>query len=363
MGICAIIKYHNIMGAEDGSASYDLKEIISMAAKVCYNCGKKLHGNGINCTNCGAHQWREGTDRMSVEQLKEKADDEFRQAKLAKGDARDTFMEMAMFHYHLIAERINTNIPHLEDLEPIERCIHMLEIILNQEWRAESHGNEIWQQGYKDMLERLNNKKENIVYDRMEKRREAEGKKEPAAAAAPQAAENAAPGAAPAALPASNGPDKLDELVDYAIFTVSEMDEMGSWNFLGKPRSKNYMISMFSFLRDIKDQLSTLEEKEREVLLHVMFQVADSYEKGTYPFPQDPSRAVDWHVEAANRGLVLSYLAIGDIYMKGSGGLRPQLEKALEWFEKALASSNSPKITEYAEAAIEHIKYTMRTMA
>ena len=333
-----------------------------MAAKICYNCGKKLHGNGINCTNCGAHQWREGTDRMTVEQLKEKADDEFRQAKLAKGDARDTFMEMAMFHYHLIAERINTNIPHLEDLDPIERCIHMLEVILNQEWRAEAHGNEIWQQGYKDMLERLNNKKENIVYDRMEKRREAESKSAPVntAAASPAADTSAAPAAA---LPVSNGPDKLDELVDYAIFTVSEMDEMGSWTFLGKPRSKNYMISMFSFLRDIKDQLGTLEDKEREVLLHVMFQVADSYEKGTYPFPQDPARAVDWHTEAANRGLVLSCLAIGDIYMKGSGGLRPQLDKALEWFEKAQVSSNSPKISEYAEAAIEHIKYTMGKMA
>ena len=325
-----------------------------MAAKVCYNCGKRLHGNGINCTNCGAHQWREGTDQMTVDQLKEKADDEFRQAKLAKGDARDTFMEMSMFHYHLIAERIKSNIPHLEDLEPIERCIHMLEIILQQEWRAEAHGNEIWQQGYKDMLELLNNKKENIVYDRLEKRREAESKK---------GVENgtAAPASAkPAAAP--NAPDKLDELVDYAIFTVSEMDEMGSWTFLGKPRSKNYMISMFSFLRDIKDQLGTLEQKEREVLLHVMFQVADSYEKGTYPFPQDPARAIDWHIEAANRGLVLSELAIGDIYMKGSGGLRPQPDKALEWYEKALASGSSPKITEYAEAAIEHIKYTMRNI-
>ena len=121
------------------------------------------------------------------------------------------------------------------------------------------------------------------------------------------------------------------------------------------------MISMFSFLRDIKDRLSTLEDKERDVLLHVMSQVADSYNKGTYPFPQDPARAVDWHTEAANRGLATSCLAIGDIYMNGSGGLRPQLEKALEWYEKALPSESS-KVTEYAEAAIEHIKYTMRTM-
>ncbi len=338
-----------------------------MAAKVCYNCGKKLHGNGINCPNCGAHQWREGTDRMTVEQLKEKADDEFRQAKLAKGDQRDTFLEMSMFHYHLVAEKIKDHIPHLEDLEPIERCIHMLEIILQQEWRAEAHGNEYWQKGYKEMIEVLNNKKENIVYDRMEKRREQDAKQAAETNAADDAAAAPADGTAPADAPAPKAiapkaePDKLDELVDYAIFTVSEMDEMGSWTFLGKPRTKNYMISMFSFLRDIKSQLATLEQKEREVLLHVMFQVADSYEKGTYPFPQDPARAIDWHVEAANRGLVLSELAIGDIYMKGSGGLRPQLEKALTWYEKALNSNSSQKITEYAEAAIEHIKYTMRT--
>ena len=321
-----------------------------MAAKVCYNCGKKLHGNGINCPNCGAHQWREGTDRMTVDQLKEKADDEFRQAKLAKGDARDTFMEMSMFHYFLIAERINAAIPKLESIEPMERCIHMLDYILLQERRAEAHGNEVWQDRYKDMLERLNNMKDNLLYDRLEKNRKQEE----------AAADTAAPTAPAAAKSAPGAPDKLDELVDYAIFTVSEMDEMGSWTFLGKPRSKNYMISMFSFLRDIKNQLSTLEQKEREVLLHVMFQVADSYEKGTYPFPQDPARAIDWHTEAANRGLVLSELAVGDIYMKGSGGLRPQPEKALEWYEKALATGASPKITEYAEAAIEHIKYTMR---
>ena len=121
------------------------------------------------------------------------------------------------------------------------------------------------------------------------------------------------------------------------------------------------MISMFSFLREIKNQMPTLEQKERDVLLHVMFNVADSYEKGTYPFPQDPTRAIDWHSEAADRGLVLSMLAIGDIYLKGSGGMRPQLDKALEWYEKALAANASPKINEYAEAAIEHIKYTMRT--
>ena len=317
-----------------------------MAAKVCYNCGKKLHGNGINCPNCGAHQWREGTDRMTVEQLKERADDEFRQAKLAKGEQADTFMEMAMFHYFLIAERIHAMIPKMESLEPMERSIHMLEYILLQERRAESHANEVWQARYKEMLERLNNMKDNLLYDRIEKsRKQGEGVN----------GENAVPAAT------ADNPSKLDELVDYAIFTVSEMDEMGSWTFLGKPRTKNYMISMFSFLREIKNQMPTLEQKERDVLLHVMFNVADSYEKGTYPFPQDPTRAIDWHSEAADRGLVLSMLAIGDIYLKGSGGMRPQLDKALEWYEKALAANASPKINEYAEAAIEHIKYTMRT--
>ena len=321
-----------------------------MAAKVCYNCGKKLHGNGINCPNCGAHQWREGTDRMTVEQLKEKADDEFRQAKLAKGDARDTFMEMSMFHYFLIAERINTMIPKLEAIEPMERCIHMLDYILMQERRAEAHGNEIWQSNYREMLDRLNNKKDNLLYDRMQNN---------ANIAADSTA--AAGNGAAAAEAAKSDASKFDELLDYAMFTVSEMDEMGSWTFLGKPRSKNYMSSMLSFLREIKDRIPTLEQKERDVLLHVMFQIADSYEKGTYPFPQDPARAVDWHTEAASMGLVLSQLAIGDIFMKGSGGMRPQPEKALEWYEKALNAGASPKITEYAEAAIEHIKYTMRS--
>lgn len=321
-----------------------------MAAKVCYNCGKKLHGNGVNCPNCGAHQWREGTDKMTVEQLKERADDEFRQAKLAKGEQADNFMEMAMFHYFLIADRIHVMIPKMETIEPMERSIHMLEYILLQERRAEAHGNEIWQQNYKDMIEKLNNMKDNLLYDRIEKKRKQQNDEAGAAAGEGLAA-------APAA---AEGPSKLDELVDYAIFTVSEMDEMGSWTFLGKPRSKNYMISMFSFLREIKNQIPSLEQKEREVLLHVMFQVADSYEKGTYPFPQDPIRAVDWHTEAAERGLVLSQLAIGDIYLKGSGGMRPQLDKAMEWYQKALDANASPKINEYAEAAIEHIKYTMR---
>ena len=320
-----------------------------MAAKICYNCGKKLHGDGIHCTNCGAHQWREGTESMNVEQLKEKADDEFRQAKLAKGNDKDTFMEMAMYHYFLIAERIHAAIPKLEAVEPMERSIHMLEYILMQERRAEAHGNEVWQQSYREMIERLTNMKDNLLYERIEKNR----------IRSEEAEET--PVSAKAADPKTMDSDKIDELVDYAIFTVSEMDEMGSWTFLGKARNKNYMTSMFSFLRDIKNQIPTLEERERGVMFQVMFQVGDSYEKGTYPFPQDPVRAIEWHTEAAKRGFVLSDVRIGEIYMKGSGGMRPQPEKALEYFERALKSENtSQKISEYAEAAIEHIKYTMR---
>lgn len=319
-----------------------------MAAKVCYNCGKKLHGTSVSCTNCGAHQWREGTDRMTIDQLKEYADEEFRQAKLGNTEAHTQHMEKSMFLYSIIAGRIHDMTPKLEDIEPMERCIHMLDFILIQERRAEFVGDERRQNRYREQLERLNNMKDNLLYDRIEKNRKREADQTDAAAAPQQ----------PKAV---GGNDKLDELVDYALFTVSEMDEMGSWSFLGKPRSKNYMTSMFSFLREIKDQIPNLEQKEREVLLHVMFQVADSYEKGTYPFPQDPTRAIDWHMEASDRGLVLSQLAIGDIYLKGSGGLRPQLAKALEWYEKAHAANASPKINEYAEAAIEHIKYTMRT--
>ena len=322
-----------------------------MAAKVCYNCGKKLHGNSVSCTNCGAHQWREGTERMTIEQLKDYADEEFRQAKMGNSEAHTQHMEKAMFLYSLIAGRIADMTPRLEDIEPMERCIHMLDYILLQERRAEFVGDERRQNRYRDQLEKLNNMKDNYLYDLIEKKRKED-------------ADKADPSDAPAAASSAQTKpmaDKLDELVDYALFTVSEMDEMGNWTFLGKPRSKNYMTSMFSFLREIKDQMPTLEQKEREVLLHVMFQVADSYEKGTYPFPQDPTRAIDWHMEASNRGLVLSQLAIGDIYLKGSGGLRPQLDKALEWYQKALDANSSPKINEYAEAAIEHIKYTMRT--
>ncbi len=313
-------------------------------AKVCYNCHKKLHGNGISCTSCGAHQWREGTDKMTVENLKEYADEEFRQGKMGTTEAHIQRLDKAMFLYQLIAERIDTMSSRLESLEPMENCIHMLDYILVQERRAGFSGDERRQARYKDLMEKISNMKENLLYDRIEKSR-----KRDEARAQQETAEKKP--AAPA--------DKLDELVDYAIFTVSEMDEMGTWNFLGKARTKNYMISMFSFLREIKDQISSLEQKEREVLLHVMFQVADSYEKGTYPFPQDPARAVDWHVEASNKGLVLSQLAIGDIYLKGSGGMRSQPEKALEWYEKALASDSSPKVVEYAQAAIAHIKQQM----
>lgn len=311
-----------------------------MAGKVCYNCGKKLH-SGVNCTNCGAHQWREGTDRMTVDQLKEYADEEYRQGKLGNSEEHEQHTEKSMFIYQLIAEKIANMEPKLEALEPMERCIHMLEYILVQERRAGYHGDERRQLRYKDLMEKISNKKENLLFDRIEKARQLnEPQQETAGAAAQQIAMD----------------DKLDDLVDYAIFTVSEMDEMGSWTFLGKPRSKNYMISMFSFLREIKNQMATLEQKEREVLLHVMFQVADSYEKGVYPFPQDPTRAIDWHVEAANRGLVLSELAIGDIYLKGSGGLRSNPDKALAWYEKALAANSSEKCNEYAQAAINHIK-------
>ncbi len=311
-------------------------------AKVCYNCKKKLHGNCISCTNCGAHQWREGTDKMTVEQLKEYADEEFRQGKMGNTEAHNARTDKSMFLYQLIVERIDNMMPRLEALEPMENCIHMLDYIIMQERRAGFSGDERRQARYKEMMQRITNKKENLLLDRMERARKIEEEKNPV----PEAKENKA----------ANVPDKLDELVDFAIFTVSEMDEMGSWTFLGKPRTKNYMISMFSFLREIKDQLPSLEQKEREVLLHVMFQVADSYEKGTYPFPQDPIRAIDWHIEASNRGLVLSQLAIGDIYLKGSGGMRSQPEKAKEWYEKALATDSSPKVTEYAKAAIAHIE-------
>ncbi len=307
-----------------------------MAAKTCYNCGKKLHGNSVNCTNCGAHQWREGTDKMGVEQLKNIADEEFRQGKLGTSETHTQHMEKAMFLYRLIAERIDTMSSRLETIEPMEKCIHMLDYIIMQDRKAGLSSSENRQLRYRELMNKISNMKENLLLERIEKTRKDE---EPIADKRQMTTS-----------------DKLDELVDYAIFTVSEMDENGTWTFLGKPRTKNYMISMFSFLRDIKDQLPSLEQKEREVLLHVMFQVADSYEKGTYPFPQDPTRAIDWHEEASIRGLVLSQLAIGDIYLKGSGGMRSQPEKALEWYEKALASDSSPKVNEYAQAAIAHIK-------
>lgn len=307
-----------------------------MAAKICYNCGKKLHGNGVNCTNCGAHQWREGTDKMGIEQLKAVADEEFRQGKLGTSEAHTLHMDKAMFLYRLIAERIDTMSSRLETIEPMEKSIHMLDYIIMQERKAGLSGDENRQLRYRELMNKISNMKENLLFERIEKARIQE---EEVSESKPVITS-----------------DKLDELVDYAIFTVSEMDENGTWTFLGKPRTKNYMISMFSFLREIKDQLPSLEQKEREVLLHVMFQVADSYEKGTYPFPQDPTRAIDWHEEASVRGLVLSQLAIGDIYLKGSGGMRSQPDKALVWYEKALASDSSPKVNEYAQAAIAHIK-------
>ncbi len=346
-----------------------------MAQKVCYSCGARLANNQVSCKNCGAHQWRKGTDKMGVDKLKELADEEYRQGRLGTTEEHNRHMEKSMFLYSIIVEKITYMAPKMEAIEPMERCIHMLEYILMQERRASFLGDERRQARYRELLQQIENAKDNLVYERMEKAHASEKvnaakaapEEEAPAAAAP--AEQAAPAPAaapaeqPAPAPAKPAPapvrDNLDDLVDYAIFTVSEMDEMGSWTFLGKPRTKNYMISMLSFLREIKGQIDTLEQKEREVLLHVMFQVADSYKNGTYPFPQNPDRAIAWHTEASDRGLVLSQLAIGEIYLNGSGGMRAQPEKALEWYQKALASNSSEKVNDYAQAAIEHIKYTL----
>lgn len=339
-----------------------------MAQKVCYSCGARLANNQLSCKNCGAHQWRKGTDKMSVDKLKELADEEYRQGRLGTTEEHNRHMEKSMFLYSIIVEKIAYMAPKLEAIEPMERCIHMLDYILMQERRASFLGDERRQARYRELMNQITNAKDNLVYERMEKAHATEKANAPAAAPAPEApAPAAAPtdAAAPAEQPAQPKPapapvrDNLDDLVDYAIFTVSEMDEMGSWTFLGKPRTKNYMISMLSFLREIKGQIDTLEQKEREVLLHVMFQVADSYKNGTYPFPQNPDRAIAWHTEASDRGLVLSQLAIGEIYLNGSGGMRAQPEKALEWYQKALAANSSEKVNDYAQAAIEHIKYTM----
>ena len=344
-----------------------------MAQKVCYSCGARLANNQLSCKNCGAHQWRKGTDKMTVDKLKELADEEYRQGRLGTTEEHNRHMEKSMFLYSIIVEKIAYMAPKMEAIEPMERCIHMLDYILMQERRASFLGDERRQARYRELMNQITNAKDNMVYERMEKAHATEKANAPKPAPAPEAApvqeapapaDKAAEAPAPAAeKPAEQKPtpvrDSLDDLVDYAIFTVSEMDEMGSWTFLGKPRTKNYMISMLSFLREIKGQIDTLEQKEREVLLHVMFQVADSYKNGTYPFPQNPDRAIAWHTEASNRGLVLSQLAIGEIYLNGSGGMRAQPEKALEWYQKALASNSSEKVNDYAQAAIEHIKYTM----
>ena len=344
-----------------------------MAQKVCYSCGARLANNQLSCKNCGAHQWRKGTDKMTVDKLKELADEEYRQGRLGTTEEHNRHMEKSMFLYSIIVEKIAYMAPKMEAIEPMERCIHMLDYILMQERRASFLGDERRQARYRELMNQITNAKDNMVYERMEKAHATEKANAPKPAPAPEAApvqeapapaDKVAEAPAPAAeKPAEQKPapvrDSLDDLVDYAIFTVSEMDEMGSWTFLGKPRTKNYMISMLSFLREIKGQIDTLEQKEREVLLHVMFQVADSYKNGTYPFPQNPDRAIAWHTEASNRGLVLSQLAIGEIYLNGSGGMRAQPEKALEWYQKALASNSSEKVNDYAQAAIEHIKYTM----
>ena len=346
-----------------------------MAQKVCYSCGARLANNQISCKNCGAHQWRKGTDKMSVDKLKELADEEYRQGRLGNSEEHNRHMEKSMFLYSIIVEKIAYMAPKMEAIEPMERCIHMLDYILMQERRASFLGDERRQARYRELMNQITNAKDNLVYERMEKAHTTEKVNAPKPAPAPVPQE--APAAATASLAATLPPpekvqqaeapkpapaparDNLDDLVDYAIFTVSEMDEMGSWTFLGKPRTKNYMISMLSFLREIKGQIDTLEQKEREVLLHVMFQVADSYKNGTYPFPQNPDRAIAWHTEASDRGLVLSQLAIGEIYLNGSGGMRAQPEKALEWYQKALDANSSEKVNDYAQAAIEHIKYTM----
>ena len=345
-----------------------------MAQKVCYSCGARLANNQISCKNCGAHQWRKGTDKMSVDKLKELADEEYRQGRLGTSEEHNRHMEKSMFLYSIIVEKIAYMAPKMEAIEPMERCIHMLDYILMQERRASFLGDERRQARYRELMNQITNAKDNLVYERMEKAHATEKANAPKPAPAPEPEEAPAETSslastlpppetvqqpeAPTPAPAPVR-DNLDDLVDYAIFTVSEMDEMGSWTFLGKPRTKNYMISMLSFLREIKGQIDTLEQKEREVLLHVMFQVADSYKNGTYPFPQNPDRAIAWHTEASNKGLVLSQLAIGEIYLNGSGGMRAQPEKALEWYQKALDANSSEKVNDYAQAAIEHIKYTM----
>ena len=323
-----------------------------MAQKVCYSCGARLAANQVSCKNCGAHQWRKGTDKMTVDQLKKEADEEYNQGRLGNSEEHNRHMEKSMFLYSIIAEKIAYMAPKMETIEPMERCIHMLDYILMQERRASFLGDERRQARYRDLLQQITNAKDNLVYERLEKahsKNKAEqptpAQAAPAAPAAPQqpmntdtfaatlsAVQQPAPAAAPAApeKKVAHKRDSLDDLVDYALFTVNEMDEMGSWTFLGKPRTKNYMISMLSFLREIKGQIDTLEPKEREVLQHVMFQVGDSYKNGTYPFPQNPDKAIAWHTEASNKGFVLSQLAIAEIYLNGNGGMRAQPEKALE---------------------------------
>ena len=339
-----------------------------MAQKVCYSCGARLAANQVSCKNCGAHQWRKGTEKMTVDKLKEEADEEYRQGRLGNSEEHNRHMEKSMFLYSIIAEKIAYMEPKLDSIEPMERCIHMLEYILMQERRASFLGDERRQARYRELMNRITNAKDNLVYERLEKTHASE-KANAVPAQTETSVENSAPVSSATTVPvsANTAPapapvqvrDNLDDLVDYAIFTVSEMDDMGSWNFLGKPRTKNYMISMLSFLREIKGQIDTLEQKEKDVLLHVMFQVADSYKNGTYPFPQNPDRAIAWHTEASNKGFVLSQLAIGEIYLNGSGGMRAQPDKALEWYQKALDDNSSEKVNEYAKDAIEHIKYTM----
>ena len=96
-----------------------------MAQKVCYSCGARLANNQVSCKNCGAHQWRKGTDKMSVDKLKELADEEYRQGRLGTSEEHNRHMEKSMFLYSIIAEKIAYMAPKMEAIEPMERCIHV----------------------------------------------------------------------------------------------------------------------------------------------------------------------------------------------------------------------------------------------
>ena len=214
-----------------------------MAQKVCYSCGARLANNQVSCKNCGAHQWRKGTDKMSVDKLKELADEEYRQGRLGTSEEHNRHMEKSMFLYSIIAEKIAYMAPKMEAIEPMERCIHMLDYILMQERRASFLGDERRQARYRELRNQMTNAKDNLVYERLEKAHATEKTKKKAAPPPAPEVENSAEVSAPAPAPEPKPApepvrDVLDDLVDYAIFTVSEMDEKGTWTFLGKPRTK-----------------------------------------------------------------------------------------------------------------------------